>query len=166
MHLDPKKGNKPAACLHYRNASISEDPITLLQHLSNLQYKLDPIFFSWVKSCVRGWPTPRAPCPVLTDWMTAVNQFYSSINQNQVNCHKSSTKLRAGVQVLYMLHSTNIYSLDLENLLLVHFSINGSVSPNEKQPIFCSFMILFPWHATHTSLLRGCQQQKDAAPLC
>lgn len=33
-------------------------------------------------------------------------------------------------------------------------------------PIFCSFMILFLWHATHTNLLRGCQQQKDAALLC
>lgn len=140
MHLDPKKGNKPAACLHYQNASISEDPITLLQHLSNLYCKLDPIFLTGL-SYVRGWPTPRAQCPVLTDWMTAVNQFYSSINQNQGNCYKSSTKPRMEVQVLFTLHSTNIHSPDPENLFLIPFSLNGSVSPSEKYPVFCSFMI-------------------------
>lgn len=149
-------------CFHFRGSHY------IVTTFVQFVLQIGPHFLTGLRVMLEVGPPPKAQCPVLTDWMTAVNQFYSSINQNQVNCHKSSTKLRTEVQVLYTLHSTNVYfhSLDLENLLLVHFSLNGSVSMSEKQPIFCSFMILFLWRATHTNLLHGCQQQKEAALLC
>lgn len=46
MRWEPKKGNKAAACLHYRNISISEGPTALLQRLANLYCKLQPVFLA------------------------------------------------------------------------------------------------------------------------